>query len=186
MVEFLPSRSPLLLLVVAVAYIFRQALRSQDSATYRFWDQRAKPALISFKDGLATLLRVRRWGVLVGTTIVIWLLYLCAAYLPFLMLGTADAFDISLLDTWSIMILGAIGVAIPSPGGTGSYHYITVQTLVHLYGVTHEAAATYAVLTHAAQLVLYVLTGAICLVLQGTNVRALKRRTEAAQERHNV
>lgn len=176
----------IVLLTLAVAYIFRQVLRNQESASYRFWDQRAKPALTAFKDGLATLLRVRRWGVLVGTTITIWFLYLLAAYLPFIILGSAEAFDISLLDTWSIMVLGAIGVTIPSPGGTGSYHYITVQTLVFLFGVTHEAAATYAVLTHAAQLVLYVLTGAVCLVLQGSSLKALKRRTEAAQEEQSV
>lgn len=174
------------LLVLAVAFIFRQALRRQGSATSRFWDQKAKPTLVAFKDGLATLLHVRRWGVLVGTTIVIWFLYLMAAYLPFVMLGSAETYDISLVDTWSIMILGAIGVAIPSPGGTGSYHYITVQTLVHLFAVTHEAAATYAVLTHAAQLILYVLTGAVCLVAQGSSLRTLKRRTAAAQEEKSV
>lgn len=173
-------------LFLVVAYLFRQVLRHQDSASYRFWSERARPAIVSFKEGLATLLHVRRWGVLIGTTIVIWLLYLLAAYVPFLMLGMIETFGLTLLDTWSIMILGAIGVAIPSPGGTGSYHYITVQTLVHLFGVQQDPAATYAVLTHGAQLILYVLTGAVCLMLQGTDFRALKRRTVAAQEENRA
>ena len=173
-------------LFLVAGYLFRQALRRQDSIAFRFWSERARPAVVSFRDGLASLLHVRRWGILAGSTAAMWVLYLLAAYLPFLMLGMADTYQIGLLDTWSIMILGAVGVAIPSPGGTGSYHYITVQTLVHLFGFSHEAAATYAVLTHGAQLVLYVLTGAVCLTLQGSSFRTLKRRTVAAQEEKHV
>lgn len=172
----------MVVLALALAYMARRMLLRQDSAAYRFWAERARPAVISFKDGLTSLLHVRRWGVMVVSTVLIWVMYLLAAYLPFLMLGMESTFEISLLDTWSIMILGAIGVAIPSPGGTGSYHYITVQTLVHLFAVSHQAAATYAVLTHGAQMVLYVVVGVVCLALQGTNFASLRRRTLAVQE----
>lgn len=172
----------IVMLGLALAYMARRMVLRQDSTAGRFWSERARPAMMAFNEGLLSLLRVRRWGVMVFTTISIWLLYLLAAYMPFEMLGMAAPFQIDLLDAWSIMILGAIGVAIPSPGGTGSYHYITVQTLVHLFALPHEAAATYAVLTHGAQLVLYVVVGVICLALQGTSLDTLRRRTLTVEE----
>ena len=158
-----------------VFLIFRQFLRSEDSAVRRLWDTKALPVLVSFKDGAMTLLRSRARVALIGSTILIWVLYLLMAHIPFVMLGIAGAYDISLADSWSIMLLGAIGVVIPSPGGTGSYHYITIQTLVHLFGVSAASAATYAVLTHAAQLVLYVIVGAGCLLLQGSRLSTISK-----------
>ena len=172
----------ILVIAVLVFFVYRQVLRTGDSFIARFWSLRAAPVLASFKDGLMTLLRSRNRLEIAASTILIWFLYLLMAYLPFVVLGMAETYDLGLLDSWSIMLLGAVGVAIPSPGGVGTYHYITIQTLVHLYMVDAAPAATYAVLGHAAQLVLYVATGALCLVLQGSNIRALRRRTMEAQE----
>lgn len=169
-----------------VLFLFRRSLRDDASSVSRFWNERAVPVMKSFRDGIATLVRTRERAALVVSTIGIWFFYLLMAYVPFVMLGMAEPYDISLADAWSIMIIGAVGVVIPSPGGTGSYHYITVQTLVHLFAVSHEAAATYAVLSHGAQLILYVLAGAVCLMLQGSSVRRLRRDTVAAQEDHTV
>ena len=169
-------------IAVLVFLVYRQMLRSGDSFMARFWSRRAVPVLASFKDGLMTLLRSKNRVGIVASTILIWFLYLLMAYLPFVVLGMAESYDLGLLDSWSIMLLGAVGVAIPSPGGVGTYHYITIQTLVHLFSVDAAHAATYAVLGHAAQLVLYVATGALCLMLQGSSVRALRRRTMEAQE----
>ena len=158
----------ILMVAILIFFIDRQFLRMEGSAMRRLWESHAIPMLTSFKDGVMTLVRTRSWGTIVISTVLMWFFYLLMAHIPFIMLGMAEPFDISLLDSWSIMLLGAVGVVIPSPGGIGSYHYITIQTLVHLCAVTQEAAASYAVLTHAAQLVLYVLVGAACLLLQGS------------------
>ena len=137
------------------------------------WIGKIASILGSFREGAATLLRSPRRGAIAVSTAVMWLLYLFMAYIPLIMFDVVNAYDLSLLDGWSIMILGSIGVAIPSPGGAGSYHYITIQTLVHLYAVAHEDAAAYAVFVHASQLVLHGLVGAICLILQGSGLPAL-------------
>ncbi len=168
---------------ILVLLVYRQMLRSEDSTLMRFWSNRAVPGLVSFKSGAMTLLYSKHRVGIVGSTLLMWFLYLLMAYVPFVMLGMAETYDIGLLDAWSIMLLGAVGVVIPSPGGTGSYHYITIQTLVHLYSVDAAPAATYAVLAHAAQLVLYVFAGAACLMLQGSSIRALHNRTMQAQEK---
>jgi uncharacterized protein (TIRG00374 family) len=166
---------------VVLGLLFLGLLRRKESRFAQFWSRRVAPLLISFKDGLATVLRSQRRLFLAGSTAGIWLCYLASAYLPFLMFGMTKTFDLSLLDAWSIMMLGAIGVAIPSPGGVGSFHYITIQTLVLLFEVDQASAATYAVFVHGGQLVLYVAVGFICILLQGSSLGALRVATQVAQ-----
>ncbi|HLT46381.1 MAG TPA: lysylphosphatidylglycerol synthase transmembrane domain-containing protein [Rubricoccaceae bacterium] len=135
----------------------------------------------SFRDGLLSLLRLRRKGAVALATAGIWALYAVMADIPLRMFGLSEAYGLGFLDAWALMNVGAIGMALPSPGGTGSYHYVTVQTLVLLFGVAAAPAATYALFSHAAQLVLYAVAGFACLLLQGTSVRALGARARAAR-----
>lgn len=123
--------------------------------------------MAGFRDGLATLGRSPHRAALVGATLVMWGLYLAMAYLPFLMLQQAAPYGLSVADGWAIMLLGSLGMVVPAPGGAGSFHYVTIETLTRLWGVARADAAAYAVLAHGAQLVVYVLAGALCFVLLG-------------------
>lgn len=138
---------------------------------------RLRPILRSFWDGLQTVWRAPERGALLLSTLLIWCCYLGMAFLPFVMLGMTDTYNLTLVDTWVIMALGALGIVVPSPGGAGSYHYITIQTLVVLYGVEGAAAAGYAIIAHGIQLVFYVAGGALCLALQGIPLREVLQRT---------
>jgi uncharacterized membrane protein YbhN (UPF0104 family) len=45
--------------------------------------------------------------------------------------------------------ISSIGVALPTPGGTGTYHAFTSQALMRLYGVDATVSLSYATVTHA-------------------------------------
>ena len=123
-----------------------------------------------FRDGLVSLARVRRRGALIASTAGIWACYTLMSDLPLRMLGLSDRYGLSLLDAWGVMNIGAIGMALPAPGGTGSYHYAVVQALGLLSGVPETPAAAYAILTHGAQLVLFAVGGAAALLIQGAGL----------------
>lgn len=135
--------------------------------------ERLRPLWTSFKQGIQTLVKSPRRGTILATTLGMWLCYGVMAHLPFVILGMEGIYSISLLDSWIIMALGALGILVPSPGGIGSYHFITVQTLVYLFAVDAEPAATYAVLTHGAQFIVFGGIGLTCLLIQGIPVKAL-------------
>ena len=160
----------LLLLVLAIGGA-RWLLQREDSWLGRVWRTTVKPAAMSFQKGMATLVASPRRGAIVFSTVGMWAGYLLMAYLPFRMLHLAEPYGIGILDAWALMAIGAIGILVPSPGGIGSYHYITEQALVHLYGVPSAEALTYAFLTHGAQLVFYVLAGLVAVVYQGSGFR---------------
>ncbi len=140
--------------------------------------KRLKPILRSFWDGIQTLWKTPERAGLLLSTVGLWMCYVLMAYIPFLMLDMVEPYSLTLLDTWVIMALGALGILVPSPGGAGSYHYITIQTLVILYGVSSPAAAGYAIIGHGVQLVFFVAAGAICLAIQGIPLRDLLARQE--------
>ena len=181
-------RLPLLLLVglglglivllgVAWWLVARQRGRSEGA-----WHDRIRPVLEAFKAGLLTVVRARQRGVLVGTTVAMWFCYTLMAYIPLVMLDLTEPYSLSLLDAYGIMVLGSLGVAVPSPGGAGSYHYVAVQTLVHLFSVPANPAVAYAVITHAAQQLLFILTGVACWLLQGARVPSVKEAAEVEPE----
>lgn len=162
-----------LLLGAALAWGTRQLLHREDSWGAQVWRERLKPALLSFTEGMGTLLHSPRRGAILVSTVGMWGGYLLMAYLPFRMLHLATPYGIGILDAWALMAIGALGILVPSPGGIGSYHYITEQALVHLYGVPAAEALTYAVLTHGAQLVFYTLSGGVAVLYQGAGLRPL-------------
>jgi len=161
----------LLLLGITLVWGTRWLLQRDDSWLGQFWRSTFKPALASFNEGLRTLLQSPRRGAILVSTVGMWAGYLLMAYLPFRMLHLAEPYGIGIVDAWALMAIGALGIVVPSPGGVGSYHYITQQALVHLYSVPSAEALTYAFLTHGAQLVFYTLAGGVAMLYQGTGVR---------------
>lgn len=154
---------------VGLAALFRFALVGRK----RFDGVRRKigGVLASFRGGLLSVLRARRRLGIAATTLAIWACYWLMTYLPLPMLGIDR---LGLADAWILLIVGSAAMIVPSPGGVGSYHYATIRTLESLFGIGTALASAYAVLAHAAQLVLYTVVGFICLLLQGSDLRALR------------
>ncbi len=115
--------------------------------------------LDTFRDGLLAVTRTGRSGTITTLTAAMWLSYSFMAWVPFAMLGYTQTFGISPLEAWGLMIIGSFGVVLPAPGGIGTYHVITVESLGLLHAMPSSEAATYALLTHTGQMIIYVLAG---------------------------
>lgn len=82
--------------------------------------------------------------------------YALTTYVGFYTISMQLAMPVTFTMAWVLMSLGAIGIVIPTPGGTGSYHTLAKAVLV-LIGFTEELSLAYAVLTHIIQYVLFIL-----------------------------
>ena len=69
--------------------------------------------------------------------------------------------NIDLSMAWVVMSISAIGVVIPTPGGTGSYHALAKSALVLLYGYGEVISLAYAFLTHIISYLLFVISALI-------------------------
>ena len=135
--------------------------------------------LASFRDGLTTVGHTGRPWTLLLSTVLLWATYAAMADFPLRLLGMDDAFGLGLSDAWAVMAIGGVGMALPAPGGTGSFHYATVQALTLLFAVSATPAATYALLVHATGIVFYCVFGFAALALQGTSLGSLTARARA-------
>ncbi|MBO6576669.1 MAG: flippase-like domain-containing protein [Rhodothermales bacterium] len=164
----IPEVSPLLVGLGSLVLVVGGVLAI--SWLRRARDGRLAGMLSALRDGLMTVARTPRRAELLTSTVLMWLGYGLMAFIPFVMFGFHETFGVDLVDAWGLMLLGAIGVLVPAPGGIGSYHYITIQSLVVLYAFPSDAAASYAILTHTGQLLIYVVTGAVFVFGMGFHV----------------
>jgi len=143
---------------------------------------RLAPMIDSFRAGFLTLFKSRNRVGIAVTTILIWIAYWLMLYLPFFMLHMSDQFGLGAEAAFVLLGIGSLGFVVPAPGGIGAYHYFVIQTLVQLYAIPNEEAASFAVLTHAAQLVLFAVVGFVCLVAQGSSLSSMMQIARHAKE----
>lgn len=157
----------------ALGYVAFRTIKTSQSDRLLQLRRRLVSVLNSFRDGMMTLLKAPRRGALVASTVLMWFTYTLMAYLTFVMLDMHTNFALGWDAAWSIMIFGAIGFAVPAPGGTGSFHYITKLALVNLYFVDETTAVTYGLLSHGMHVIVYTVAGLLALFLQGTSLKKL-------------
>lgn len=117
------------------------------------WIDKAKEALIMFKDGILAARKVENWWLFLLYTVLIWFCYTLMTYIPFWMFNMQHAYNLNLLDALVITVISAIGIAIPSPGGIGTYHYFVKQSLLVLFAVPTVTGLAYATITHASMVI---------------------------------
>lgn len=118
-----------------------------------------------FADGLFSLRRVPNWPLFIVTTFSIWFCYILLAYIPFFGFGMVAEFNLGLREAFVIMVVSAIGVALPSPGGVGTYHWFVGQTLIVIYLLPPALAMAYAFVTHAIMFLVIITITPIGLIL---------------------
>lgn len=127
------------------------------------WIDKAKEALIMFKEGLFSARKVEHWGLFTLYTLCIWTCYTLMTYIPFWMFDLQATYNLDFLDALVITVISAIGIAIPSPGGIGTYHYFVKQTLWVLFAVPAVTGLAYATITHAGMVLFVALVTPIFL-----------------------
>ena len=152
-----------------IAITIHIGLRFKITAPLR---SRLSALITHFANGIKTVYRTpKRWQ-LIWTTVIMWLMYGLMAYIPLVMFDLHITAALSYWDGLAIMFIGVLGILVPTPGGIGSFHYITILSLTSLYGISHPEAAAYAIFVHGAQLILYLVIVEIILLTTRITSRA--------------
>jgi glycosyltransferase 2 family protein len=113
-------------------------------------------------EGFNSLKGRRNYLFTIILTVLIMSVYAFTSYIGFLMLGITE---VNFGMGWVIMSISAIGVVIPTPGATGSYHTLAKSTLVLVYGFTEVIALAYAFLTHIISYSIAIVGSIICFFI---------------------
>jgi glycosyltransferase 2 family protein len=129
-------------------------------------------------EGFNSLKGGRNYLYTIILTVLIMSIYALTSYIGFLML---DLTEVNYAMGWVLMSISAIGVIIPTPGATGSYHTLAKSTLVLVYGFSEVVALAYAFLTHIISYLIAIIGSLICFfILNKQNAKPIiDLRTES-------
>jgi uncharacterized protein (TIRG00374 family) len=129
----------------------------------------AKKTWLGFREGLLSIFKLKRKGLFIVYSLLIWALYFVMSY------AVIQAFEetrfLGLSAVLSLFAIGSIAMAAPLPGGTGSYHVLVPQGLVFLYHVPMADAVAFTFIFHGWQTAIMIVGGAISLVITSILVR---------------
>jgi uncharacterized protein (TIRG00374 family) len=100
----------------------------------------------AFLDGFLFLKRPGNFLVIFLLSAGVWLLYIAMTKAAFHALHLEQ--QLGWRASIVVLAISSIGIAVPTPGSTGGYHFFTAQTLTRLFLVPEETALGFATLTH--------------------------------------
>ena len=172
-VEFLGGKLPkgssgsgILLLVVAVMlgvallgwFLFS---RYREALGRHPLYQKVSGFLKGLLSGLLSVRKIRRPGAFVFHTLLIWTMYYLMSYtLFFAMPATAN---LGMLAGLTILVVGSLGMAAPTPGGIGSFHLLVGQVAV-IYGLTSQDGQILATFIHGVSAIMIIILGVSALL----------------------
>ncbi len=113
--------------------------------------------------GFTSIRNLKNPAAFIGHTVLIWVMYYCMTYA--LCFALPETASLSPLAGLTILVMGTIGMAAPTIGGIGSYHFL-VGKIVALYGINAQIGITLATFLHSMMGVLFVLLfGLVAFIL---------------------
>jgi uncharacterized protein (TIRG00374 family) len=143
------------------------------------WRQPVANFLNHFLDGLRVLQRPRDLFITALASILMW--YVICWQVRFTLL--AFDIDLPLRAAYLIVTLAVIGLAVPTPGGVGSFHKATQVGMTLFFGIGLNRATGIAIAYHAICFVPITIIGLLCLPLLGTNLRQVESLNPEAVEK---
>ena len=132
-----------------------------------------KSFLIGVKSGLFSILKLKRRGLFILYSLLIWVGYYLMNY--FVMQAFPATSELNLLAALTIFVIGGVALTIPLPGGAGSYHLLVSAGLTIIYGVASDQAVAFSVIVHGWQTLVVIIVGAGSLILSQLYYKALKK-----------
>lgn len=162
-------KNPVLLLGLAAAFIILAFMaylifkRYKDKISQLPLYQKVSKVIEGLASGFLSVRNLKNPMVFVFHTVFIWVMYYFTTYV--LCFALPETANLSPLAILTIFVMGSIGMATPTQGGIGSYHFL-VGSIVVLYGLSEQDGITLATFLHAMQgLIFVVLFGIIAFLL---------------------
>ena len=112
-------------------------------------------------EGFSSLKGTKNYIYTIVLSIAIMMVYALVSYIGFYTIGMQNIKHVTYEMGWVLMSISAIGVVIPTPGATGSYHTLTKAALVLLFGFNETISLAYAFLTHIISYLLFIIIALI-------------------------
>jgi uncharacterized protein (TIRG00374 family) len=149
--------SPLAIFILAGAAVFIVGLFLLRK------NEKFKKIVSGFKEGLFSIFQLKNKGLFVFYSIAIWALYFLMSY--WVMKAFSETQDLGFSAVLTLFAIGSIAMAVPLPGGAGSYHTLVPMGLVALYDLPKADAIAFVFIFHGWQTLIVIVSGVISLII---------------------
>lgn len=155
-----------LIVLILFVFLFKKQIKK-----FSFYNK-IKQFLDGLKEGFKSVGNIKNKTHFWTHTFIIWLMYFLMTYVCFFCMKETS--HLSLIDGVFILVLGGIGMVIPTPGGIGSYHAIVMIGLAVLgigyisFGSENTSAnpaLIFPTIVHIAQTLVAIIMGLISLLV---------------------
>lgn len=157
--------------------------------------------LLGLKEGLLTVLKLKKSNLFIFYSFGIWFCYYLMCYTVFLAFPSTS--ELGPLAALSIFAIGGIAMAVPMPGGTGTYHKFVPAGIIFLYGtgskyakellasgkditqagiISDDEAFAFAFIFHGWQTLVIIVVGAICMIASNKIIKNSKQTEESTKD----
>ena len=112
-------------------------------------------------DGIKTIFSLRRKGLFITYSLIIWVMYFLMPFLIFYAFDGTSNLGVS--AGFTVLLFGTIAMIIPIPGGIGTFEILVPEAL-NIYGVGSSIASSYTLMTHAIQFLVIAGVGVFSIV----------------------
>ena len=148
-----------LIILIAVWVIYKNKSKLRNTAL----GQTIMLRLKGFYDGVLSVRKVSNLPLFIFHTVAIWVLFFLMQYLAFFSFDPTQ--NLGIIAGLVVFSFGSLGIIIPTPGGMGSFHFLTAEALA-IYGVQGADAFTYAnIVFFSIQIFANIIFGVISLIM---------------------
>ena len=141
-----------ILLISILSYLLKKQIKK-----LKFY-KKIKSIIHGVWDGITSLKELKNKTPFILHTFLIWLMYLLMTYVCFFAIEETKSLNI--FDGIYILVIGGLGMVVPSQGGIGSYHLAVKIGLVGI-GIAAQPALLFAFAVHTAQTLMTIFFGII-------------------------
>ena len=166
----------ILVIIISLAVVFKV-----DNPFMVRWKGKLVETFKSLKEGFLSIFQLENKPLFIFYSLSIWILYFFMTY--FILLAFPQTAQLGFLATITIFAIGGIAMAIPLPGGTGSYHVLVPAGMTALFGIANDQATAFIVIFHAWQTLIMIIFGLLSLVI--TQFTLNPRKSDGQQPENN-
>ena len=133
----------------------------------------------AFSSGFAATRSVRQLLLAVGWSFAVWIGIAAQAWTVTVAFGIPMSFP----GTFLLQSMLVIGVAVPTPGGVGSFHEAYKLGVTTFFGATRDQAVAAAIVTHAISFIPPVLGGILFMSQDGLSFGRLEDLASSARDK---
>lgn len=158
----------LVIFIIALYLIFRFLLQARTIFVKRQLIK-IRGVVRGVKSGLRAIFQLKHRGIFILYSLLIWVAYYFMMY--FVMLAFPETEGLGLQAALTIFVIGGIAMALPLPGGAGSFHVLVSTGLVILYGLSQDKSIAFTFIFHGWQTFIIIIVGAISLLWSQAQAR---------------